>query len=150
MKTLLSLIATGFVFTALQANAGQYEVYVTQSTYLSPSQVSLSELVQKSIVIDTQAKIVTLPLTAPCAQKLCNRMVESDVLTLNTFKSKNGEVALALATGEIMMNDKPVPVTLQITLNPDHATDISIINSADCKGMRSTFLGSPVTSIRAH
>ena len=77
MKKFLGLVLA--VLASHSAMASQYEIYVTGSTHVSPAQAELATLVQKSILVDSQTKILTLLVTPVCATTHCPRIVVTSI-----------------------------------------------------------------------
>ena len=136
MKKYLAIVLALSAFANQSAMADRYEVFVTGSTHVSPSQTSLSNLMQKDIVVDTEQKSLYLQLASPCKpHMLCSQMIHALKMNLTQFVTQNDQVTQVKAEINNM--------TVEMNLNADHAMDITITDSAGCKTIHSDFVGSP-------
>ena len=144
MKHTIILVLAITALIHSTAQAAQYEILVTHSVSVSPSQANLQTLVQKQILIDTGTRTLELPVSPVCSSSTsCSEMLHTVSFKITQASEKNGIVTSVTAHGTLITNGHTVPTVIQINSNPDNAMNISIINSGDCKGMHSDFIGSP-------
>jgi hypothetical protein len=148
---ILTVIALAFIaLSTTNASATEYKVFVTQQTHISQGQSELGSLVQKDIIIDTDAKTVTLHLSPVCAAgSLCPEFIRIESLPLTKIESKNGRVSSITARSTTRVNKVENTNSLKITLNPNNATDIVITDTTGKVSAESTFVGSPATVLSA-
>ena len=98
MKTLITLafaLTLSFAtFVNTEAKAAQYEVYVTESVIVSPSQANLASLVQKEIMVDTAASIVDLQISVACKTNApCSEMLHTTPFKIIQASEANGALS---------------------------------------------------------
>jgi hypothetical protein len=146
IKTISTLVLLAAVLFSQNALAAQYEVFVTGSTHISPSQSALGSIVQKQILVDTDANEVTIELANLCmVARMCPQMISDVTFKITEFSEANGAVTSLRASGQLMLNNKPTDASIEMNLDANNAMNITITNSSDCKSMESTFVGSPST-----
>jgi hypothetical protein len=130
IKTLMTLA----LFITSPSFAAQYEVFVSQPlVQMNPSNPLVS-LSQKSILIDTQRKIVRVPVSVSCApNQIC---VESNRWLQFTLTMAQGTAAHP--THFVASYDQ---LRLEISINQNNSSTITFLNHNTVT--EASFIGSP-------
>ncbi len=134
MRNSLKTLMTLALFIASPSFAAQYEVFVSQPlVQMNPSN-PLASLPQKSILIDTQRKIIRVPVSAICSPNhMCietNRWLQ---FTLNQVQGTAAHPTHFVATHE--------QLRLEISTNQNNSSSITFLNNNAVT--EASFTGSP-------
>jgi len=134
MKNLIRSIIITLSLSGSQALASQFQIFLSQPANQTANQTRFANLLEKSIYIDTDAKVIHVPSSSACP----NHGVCGEVLRWENFRLTSLQVdRRGLVRATAVQNDSKMEIMLGI----NHSTLITL-ETAPGTGS-AEFVGSP-------
>ena len=134
MKNLIRSIFIALSLTGSQALASQFQIFLSQPANQTANQTRFANLLEKSIYIDTEAKVIHVPSNSTCGSNgICGEVLRWENFRMTSLQvDRRGLVHATAVQNESKM---------EITLGVNHSTLITL-ETAPGTGS-AEFVGSP-------
>ena len=124
MKNLMLILVTSFLMITT-AQADQFRVHVTGANKEVIQQAQLAHLVNRTLVIDTEAQAVHINITPECpSDEFCAQMLTTLTFKIKYIEMINQHVATITAEGYTTVKEETLPTQMTLTVDESNQSTI--------------------------